>query len=125
MYSIPNGELLLVPLGDDKAPVIALMAAIDALVASGDMPNITIKLFLDGEEERGSPTLAGVLAEVASDVEADLLLFCDGPMHQSGRRSASAWGAWQHDSPISQLTALTGPSIRVIMAIGRRTPARR
>ena len=72
--------------GDDKAPVIALMAAIDALVASGDMPDITIKLFLDGEEERGSPTLAGVLAEVASDVEADLLLFCDGPMHQSGRR---------------------------------------
>ncbi len=62
------------------------MAAIDALVAAGAMPDITIKLFLDGEEERGSPTLAGVLDKVAEDLKADLMLFCDGPMHQSGRR---------------------------------------
>ena len=72
--------------GDDKGPVIALMAAIDALVAANAMPDITIKLLLDGEEERGSPTLAGVLEQVADDLEADVMLFCDGPMHQSGRR---------------------------------------
>lgn len=82
----PNWRVVARSAGDDKAPVIALMAAIDALVAAGAMPDITIKLFLDGEEERGSPTLAGVLDKVAEDLKADLMLFCDGPMHQSGRR---------------------------------------
>jgi acetylornithine deacetylase/succinyl-diaminopimelate desuccinylase-like protein len=65
--------------------VIALMAAIDALVAADKMPDVTVKLILDGEEERGSPTLAGVLDQIAGDLVADVMLFCDGPMHQSGR----------------------------------------
>ena len=82
----PNWRIVARAAGDDKGPVIALMAAIDALVAANDMPDITIKLLLDGEEERGSPTLAGVLEQVADDLEADVMLFCDGPMHQSGRR---------------------------------------
>ena len=82
----PNWRIVARSAGDDKAPVIALMAAIDALTAAGTMPDITIKLFLDGEEERGSPTLAGVLAKVSDDLSADIMLFCDGPMHQSGRR---------------------------------------
>ena len=72
--------------GDDKGPVIALMAAIDALVAADAMPDITIKLFLDGEEEIGSPTLKGILTKTAEQLSADILLFCDGPMHQSRRR---------------------------------------
>ena len=72
--------------GDDKAPLIALMAAIDALVEAEAMPDITIKLLLDGEEERGSPTLAGILDQVGEQLKADIMLFCDGPMHQSGRR---------------------------------------
>ena len=72
--------------GDDKAPLIALMAAIDALVEAEAMPDITIKLLLDGEEERGSPTLGGILDQVGEQLKADIMLFCDGPMHQSGRR---------------------------------------
>ncbi|MEM1191647.1 MAG: M20/M25/M40 family metallo-hydrolase [Pseudomonadota bacterium] len=72
--------------GDDKAPVIALMHAIDALDAAGITPSVNIKLFLDGEEEFGSPTVAKILAEHADSLDADLMLFCDGPMHQSGQR---------------------------------------
>ena len=82
----PSWRVVARSAGDDKAPVIALMAAIDALVAANKMPDITVKLILDGEEERGSPTLAGVLDQVADDLVADVMLFCDGPMHQSGRR---------------------------------------
>jgi acetylornithine deacetylase/succinyl-diaminopimelate desuccinylase-like protein len=82
----PMTRLVARSAGDDKAPVIALMAAIDALVEAGEMPDITIKLILDGEEERGSPTLAGVLQQIKSDLAADVMLFCDGPMHQSRRR---------------------------------------
>jgi acetylornithine deacetylase/succinyl-diaminopimelate desuccinylase-like protein len=72
--------------GDDKAPLIALMHALDALEAAGIEPSVNIKLILDGEEEVGSPTIAAVLAEHAEALDADLMLFCDGPMHQSGRR---------------------------------------
>ncbi|MFO1187569.1 MAG: M20/M25/M40 family metallo-hydrolase [Alphaproteobacteria bacterium] len=72
--------------GDDKAPIIALSAALDALDAARIAPSSNIKLFLDGEEEIGSPHLGQYLAahrELYSDV--DLWLFCDGPVHQSGR----------------------------------------
>lgn len=82
----PEWRLVARSAGDDKGPVIALMAAIDALSNAGVMPDITIKLILDGEEERGSPTLAQVLDKAAPDLDADVLLFCDGPMHQSRRR---------------------------------------
>ncbi len=82
----PEWRLVARSAGDDKAPVIALMSAIDALYNSGVMPDITIKLFLDGEEERGSPTLNTVLGRLSKKMDTDLMLFCDGPMHQSGRR---------------------------------------
>lgn len=72
--------------GDDKAPVVGLMAALDAMAAAGVEPSINIKLIFDGEEEAGSPSLANILAEYGEELKSDLILFCDGPMHQSGRR---------------------------------------
>ena len=72
--------------GDDKAPVIALAAAIDALDSAGLPASVNLKLILDGEEEAGSPTLAAILDRHGPRLEADLMLFCDGPMHQSRRR---------------------------------------
>lgn len=72
--------------GDDKAPVIALMAAIDALKSAGLSPAVNIKLILDGEEEAGSPTLNKIVEKYGHLLKADLMLFCDGPMHQSGKR---------------------------------------
>jgi acetylornithine deacetylase/succinyl-diaminopimelate desuccinylase-like protein len=72
--------------GDDKAPVVALMHAIDALQGAGLSSSVNVKLILDGEEEFGSPTVAQILAQHGDELSADVLLFCDGPMHQSGRR---------------------------------------
>ena len=72
--------------GDDKAPVIALMHAIDALERAQVPVTVNIRLILDGEEEAGSPTLERVLATHAGKLDADVMLFCDGPMHQSRRR---------------------------------------
>ncbi|GAB5414456.1 MAG: M20/M25/M40 family metallo-hydrolase [Congregibacter sp.] len=72
--------------GDDKGPVIALMHALDLMQAAGISPSVNIKLILDGEEEFGSPTLERILAAHADALDADLMLFCDGPMHQSGQR---------------------------------------
>lgn len=71
--------------GDDKAPAIALLSAIDAIESIGRAPGINLKVFLEGEEEQGSPHLQQVLAENSELLQADLWLFCDGPRHQSRR----------------------------------------
>lgn len=70
---------------DDKAPIVALLAAIDALEAAGKAPSVNVKLFFEGEEERGSPHLADVLRTYRDDLDADLWVFCDGPAHQTRR----------------------------------------
>lgn len=72
--------------GDDKAPIAALLAALDALDAAGRAPTINIVLLFDGEEERGSPHLDEYLKTYRERFDAvDLWLFCDGPVHQSRR----------------------------------------
>ncbi len=69
--------------GDDKAPVIALLAALDAINETGGELSVNLKLFLEGEEEAGSPHLRKMLSEHREILGADLWLFCDGPVHQS------------------------------------------
>lgn len=69
--------------GDDKMPIIALMHTLDALAANNIELSVNLKLLLDGEEERGSPSVGRIIDEHRDLLGADLLLFCDGPMHQS------------------------------------------
>ena len=69
--------------GDDKMPIIALVHALDALAANNIDLTVNLKLLLDGEEEQGSPTIGRLIDEHRDLFAADLLLFCDGPMHQS------------------------------------------
>lgn len=70
---------------DDKMPIIALIHALDALNANGIPLSVNLKLLLDGEEEKGSPTVGQILQNHGDLLGSDLLLFCDGPMHQSRR----------------------------------------
>jgi acetylornithine deacetylase/succinyl-diaminopimelate desuccinylase-like protein len=70
---------------DDKAPILAILAALDALRASAVPPSVNLKLFFEGEEEAGSPHLAAVLARNRERLRADAWLLCDGPVHQSRR----------------------------------------
>ena len=71
---------------DDKAGVMAFLAAIDALKASGAAPNVNVKLVFDGEEEAGSPHLDEIIRANAALLKADAWIICDGPVHQSGRK---------------------------------------
>jgi acetylornithine deacetylase/succinyl-diaminopimelate desuccinylase-like protein len=77
---------------DDKAPILAIAAALDALQAIGVRPSVNLKLFFEGEEEAGSPHLASVLATNRELLRADAWLLCDGPVHQS-RRMQVVFGA--------------------------------
>ena len=72
--------------GDDKAPLIALLTALDALAASDIAMTSNIRFMFEGEEEMGSPHLGQYFEqydEKFSDV--DVWLICDGPVHQSRR----------------------------------------
>ena len=72
---------------DDKAPLPALLAAIDALDAAEIPFTSNIKLIFDGEEEAGSDHLGAYLDRLGDWVDdIDLWLFCDGPNHQSGAK---------------------------------------
>ena len=71
---------------DDKAPIVAMLAALDALQASGISRSVNVKFFFEGEEERGSPHLKTAFEQYASLLKADAWFLCDGPAHQSGRK---------------------------------------
>jgi acetylornithine deacetylase/succinyl-diaminopimelate desuccinylase-like protein len=70
---------------DDKSPVVALLAAVDALAAKGIPRVVNLKVVLDSEEENGSPGLAKALESNREFVRGDVLITGDGPVHQSGR----------------------------------------
>ncbi len=81
----PESRLYARSAGDDKMPIIALLHALDALAANSIELSVNLKLLLDGEEEQGSPAIARLIDEHSDLLDADLLLFCDGPIHQSRR----------------------------------------
>jgi acetylornithine deacetylase/succinyl-diaminopimelate desuccinylase-like protein len=70
---------------DDKSPLIAVLAALDALGANNIPLSVNLKFFLEGEEEAGSPNLAAALAKYDQLLTADAWLLCDGPVHQTRR----------------------------------------
>lgn len=78
--------------GDDKAPIIAIAVALDALKNRGIPIQSNIKFYFEGEEERGSPHMEKVLREHRDLLTADAWLLCDGPVHQN-RRQQVAFGA--------------------------------
>jgi len=77
---------------DDKAPIVAMAAALDALKNSGVALHSNIKFVFEGEEEAGSPHLGRILAAYKDLLASDLWLICDGPVHQS-RRQQIVFGA--------------------------------
>jgi acetylornithine deacetylase/succinyl-diaminopimelate desuccinylase-like protein len=70
---------------DDKSPIIAMLAALDALRAANVPPAVNLKFVLEGEEEAGSRHLEETLKLHKNLLKGDLLITGDGPVHQSGR----------------------------------------
>lgn len=88
----PESRLYARSAGDDKAPIVALMAALDALKAAGLSPRANLKFMFEGEEEAGSANLQRMLETNKALFAADVWIMCDGPVHQT-RRQLFAFGA--------------------------------
>ena len=81
----PESRIYARSAGDDKAPIEAMMAAIDGLRASGTPMSANLKFMFEGEEEVGSTHLPAILKDHPDALDADIWLICDGPVHQSRR----------------------------------------
>jgi acetylornithine deacetylase/succinyl-diaminopimelate desuccinylase-like protein len=74
---------------DDKAPIVALLSALDAIHAAGLKTKSNIKFAFEGEEEAASPNLEKTIAANKDLFSGDVWLICDGPVHQTRRQLIS------------------------------------
>ena len=81
----PEWRLFGRAVADDKASIVAFLAAIDALKAIHRQQSVSIKVVWEGEEESGSTHLAQILRDHQAMLGADLWLIGDAPVHQSGK----------------------------------------
>ncbi len=88
----PEWRLFARSSGDDKAAIVAMLAALDAMRELGVKPSANLRFFFEGEEEAGSPHLAQYLKQYPEIARPDAWIFCDGPVHQS-RRMELVFGA--------------------------------
>lgn len=71
--------------GDDKAPIIGIMTAVDALRANHIPMAVNLKVIFEGEEEDSSPHLGATVDAHKNLFTGDVLITADGPIDQSGR----------------------------------------
>jgi acetylornithine deacetylase/succinyl-diaminopimelate desuccinylase-like protein len=72
---------------DDKAGVMAILNAYDALKRSGVALANNIKFFFEGEEEVGSPHLDEIFRNNKDKLQADVWIIVDGPRDVSGKKT--------------------------------------
>lgn len=81
----PEARLYARSTADDKAPIIAMLAALETLRQTGRHLTINLKFLFEVEEESGSKNLGRILAAHRAAVASDFWLICDGPVHQTRR----------------------------------------
>jgi acetylornithine deacetylase/succinyl-diaminopimelate desuccinylase-like protein len=77
---------------DDKAPIVAITAALDAIHAAGMKHRSNIRFVFEGEEEAGSINFERILKAHRDLFTGDVWLICDGPVSQN-RQQLIAFGA--------------------------------
>ena len=88
----PEWRLYARSAGDDKAPIIGMLAGLDAIRTTGLKPAVNLRFVFEGEEEAGSPHLAQYLQKYPDVLRPDAWVLCDGPVHQS-RKAELFFGA--------------------------------
>ena len=89
---IKDGRIYARSASDDKAPIIAMLTALDAIHSAGLKLHSNIRFVFEGEEEASSVNLEKILAAHRDLFTADVWLICDGPVAQNGQQLV-AFGA--------------------------------
>ncbi len=89
---IKDGRIYARSASDDKAPIVAMLTALDAIHAAGLKLKSNIRFVFEGEEEAGSVHLEKILASRRDLFTGDVWLICDGPVAQNGQQLV-AFGA--------------------------------
>jgi len=69
---------------DDRAPIICILSALDALKQANIPLKNNIKFIFEGEEEAGSTNLRPFLENHKTRLKTNILFMCDGPAYYSG-----------------------------------------
>ena len=69
---------------DAKGPVMMLINALEIININNLSPKFNIKLIMDFEEEKSSPSLPSTVVKYSDELKSDGLLIFDGPQHSSG-----------------------------------------
>lgn len=85
---------------DDKSGIVTHLSAIDTLIALDAELNVGVTLFIEGEEEAGSPSFDAFLNKYQQALEADLIVVADS-------------GNWDLETP-ALTTSLRGLVSQVI-----------
>ncbi len=80
----PNNRIYARAAGDDKAPIISILSALDLIKENKLKITSNLVFFFEGQEEAGSRQLREYLEDNKELIDQiDLWMFCDGPVHQS------------------------------------------
>jgi acetylornithine deacetylase/succinyl-diaminopimelate desuccinylase-like protein len=78
--TVRDGRLYARGAADDKGPMLIPILAAAAWGAVAGRPPVNLKLLLEGEEETGSPHLAGTVARLSDRLACDVVVSADGAM---------------------------------------------
>lgn len=87
--TIRDGRLYARGVGDNKGQHTCHLFAIEALLAVNGRLPCNVIFLLEGEEEIGSPHIAHFIEAYREELDADLVIIADGPVHNSGRSTIS------------------------------------
>ncbi|MGH2498436.1 MAG: M20/M25/M40 family metallo-hydrolase [Ktedonobacteraceae bacterium] len=83
--TVRNGRLYARGVGDNKGQHFAQILALETLLACNGTLPCNVKVLLEGEEEVGSPHMPAFVAEHRQELQADLVIISDGPVHENGQ----------------------------------------
>ncbi len=69
---------------DNKGQLLAHLLAVGWLRDRGELC-VNVKVLIEGEEEIGSPTISAIADKHRDQLQADLAITADGPVHDDGR----------------------------------------
>jgi len=83
--TIRDGRLYARGVGDNKGQHLAQILAVESLLACRRRLPCNVIVLLEGEEELGSPHMPTFVRAYRNQLNADLVITADGPVHESGR----------------------------------------